>query len=159
MEYETRKRGGAGAPPKDPALELKLMEKFEQNEKDSGGMGKGELLALLQEHDPIRFKNMGTTKRFLQTFMKRQGMTTKTGEKKRLKPGWEILLWEFMKRVRWVSALYEAPGLESRGRGLLGFFEVATVPAQGVGWVGYRAFGAITPPTHPGEIFFGTFVH
>ena len=54
MEYETRKRGGAGAPPKDSGLELKLMEKFAQNEKDSGGMGKVEILALIQEHDPTR---------------------------------------------------------------------------------------------------------
>ena len=103
MEYETRKRGGAGAPPKDSGLELKLMEKFAQNEKDSGGMGKVEILALIQEHDPTRFKNMDTTKRFLRTFMNRQGLTTKKGEKKRLKPGWEILLWEFILRARWVD--------------------------------------------------------
>ena len=44
FEYETRKRGGAGAPPKDPLLERKLMERFEEKEKASAGMGQLDIL-------------------------------------------------------------------------------------------------------------------
>ena len=52
-----------GAPPKDPVLERKLMERFEENERDAGGMAKLDILAAFQHAgvSRVRRRVLGVT--------------------------------------------------------------------------------------------------
>ena len=97
---ENKKPLKGGALVRDPGLEKWLINKYEENEKTGGTLGRLEVLGWIQKHD--------TTKCFLRLFLRRHGLTVKKGEKKRMKLGWDILLFIFIKRARWVTALYDA---------------------------------------------------
>ena len=81
---------------------------IKESEIKSGALGKLQVLGAIQKYDGVRFQRLKTGKEWFRLFLRRNGLTLKRGEKKRLKDGWDILLWEFVKRARWVTAVYDA---------------------------------------------------